>query len=250
MDDAPLAELLARLTGQLLIAARDSIAIGQDELGAVGDRIANRMLVEALASIRPDDSILSEEDRHGHFRPACARNWLLDPLDGTREYSLRAADRPDWAVHVALVREESPIAAAVAIPVRRRSYATHTAALQSRPRASSNRLVVSRTRAPAAVQDVAQALGLEVIRMGSAGAKAMAVVEGDADAYWHSGGLAGWDACAPVAVARAAGLHVSHADGSECRFRHDGSWRGDLVICDKAIADRLLRAIQGTTNAP
>ena len=92
---------------------------------------------------------------------------------------------------------------------------------------------------------VAEALGAELVAMGSAGAKAMAVVLGHADIYAHSGGQYEWDSCAPVAVAKAAGLHVSRIDGSELRYNQPDPYLPDLLICRPELAAEVLRALAG-----
>jgi 3'(2'), 5'-bisphosphate nucleotidase len=196
-------------------------------LGVAGDRAADAFLVTALRSLRPDDAILSEECPDDGHRLTARRVWIVDPLDGTREYAQR---RPDWAVHVALAEGGVPVAGAVAQPDLDRTFATGSAVPPSWPERRPI-MLVSRTRAPPEAAALAQHLGAEIRGMGSAGAKAMAVVAGEADIYYHAGGQHEWDNCAPAAVALAAGLHASRADGSPLRYN-----RPDLLVPDLIIA--------------
>ena len=166
--------------------------------------------------------------------------WIIDPVDGTREYS---EGRSDWAVHVALAIDGAPVIGAVALPALDLVLRTDQPAVIP-PAPAQLRMVVSRTRpAPEAVA-VAEALGAELIPMGSAGAKAMAVVRGEADIYLHTGGQYEWDSCAPVAVAAAYGLHVSRVDGSPLVYNQRDVYMPDLLICRKEHAPHVLTLVQ------
>jgi 3'(2'), 5'-bisphosphate nucleotidase len=210
MTDAELAAHIAKTAGELLIALRDSQLFEGKALGQVGDRTANAFIMEALAANRPDDPILSEEELNDTARCSSSRVWIVDPLDGTREYG---ECRTDWAVHIALAVDGRAEIGAVALAglgvTLCSAYPVTLAPLPAQPR-----MLVSRTRPAAEAVAVAAKLGAELVPMGSAGAKAMAVVRGEAEIYLHTGGQYEWDNCAPVAVAQAAGLHVSRVDGA------------------------------------
>lgn len=239
MTDAELAAQLAEAAGQLLLALRRDSAASGKELGALGDREANTLLLDALRIQCPDDGILSEEATDTAARLGKSRVWVIDPLDGTREY---AEGRGDWAVHVALAIDGNPVIGAVALPalglVLRSDQPAPLAAL-----VDPLRMVVSRTRPAAEALHVARALGAALIPMGSAGAKAMAVVRGEADIYLHTGGQYEWDNCAPAAVALAHGLHASRVDGSPLRYNQPDTYVPDLLICQPAVADAVLAAL-------
>jgi 3'(2'), 5'-bisphosphate nucleotidase len=238
LDDAALAAQLALEAGRLLTALREELGLGGKALGERGDREANRLLCEALRAARPDDGILSEEAKDNPARLAKSRVWIIDPLDGTREYS---EGRTDWAVHVALAVNGVPVHGAVALPglpgevVLRSDRPQPLAPIATRPR-----ILVSRTRPAAEAKAVARALGGELIAMGSAGAKAMAVVRGEAEVYLHSGGQHEWDSCAPVAVAAAHGLHCSRLDGAPLVYNRPDTFMPDLLICRKEWAAAVL----------
>lgn len=239
MTDHDLAAELAAKAGELLLAIRAERAETGRALGQRGDHEANALLIERLTSARPDDFILSEEANDDRARCAARRVWIIDPLDGTREYSER---RDDWAVHVGLAIDGEPACGAVALPARRQVFAT------GRPTAAAVyggglRMVVSRSRAPAIAEAVAASIGAELVPMGSAGAKAMAVVAGEADIYLHAGGQYEWDNCAPVAVARAHGLHASRLDGSRLVYNCVDPLLPDLLICRKDILPQVSAAI-------
>ena len=221
IDDHSLAAALASQAGALLLRIRD-------QGGAAGDEQSNALLLRLLGEHRPDDAVLSEEHADDLARLRCGRVWIVDPLDGTREYG--EPPRQDWAVHVALTVDGRPAAGAVALPAA--GLVFHTAAPPGLrpPNPGPIRLAVSRTRPPVGTSQLAAALGATLLPMGSAGAKAMAVVRGDADVYTHSGGQYEWDSCAPAAVASAAGLHVSRLDGSPLRYNQPDPYLPDLLI--------------------
>ena len=235
-DDAALARRVAQIAGDLLVALQVSQLFEGKALGRAGDRTANAFIMEALANARPDEAILSEEEAADGARLAKSRVWIVDPLDGTREFGER---RTDWAVHIALAIDGIATVGAVALPGFPLLLATDPpppVLVASGPL----KMLVSRTRpAPQAVA-VAAKLGAELVPMGSAGAKAMAVVRGEAHIYLHAGGQYEWDSCAPVAVARAAGLWVSRIDGSVPRYNQENPYMPDLLICRPELAERAL----------
>ncbi len=240
-EDHALAARIATETGRILIDLRQRMeADGADAstLKDAGDLAAHRFIVETLATERPDDAVLSEEGTDGKERLTATRTWIVDPLDGTREYS--EPPRIDWAVHIALVSDGVPIAGAVALPAESLTLSTDAAPTPPTSDGPTPRVIVSRTRRPPEAQRLARQLEAEYIEMGSAGAKAMAVVRGQADIYAHSGGQYEWDSCAPAAVAAAAGLHCSRLDGSALVYNNDDPYLPDLLICRPEWAERSL----------
>jgi 3'(2'), 5'-bisphosphate nucleotidase len=239
-DDTDLAAYLAKAAGALVLEMRDTSGLVAKELGDAGDRTANQFLIRALGAQRPDDGLLSEESKDTDARLSKSRVWIIDPVDGTREYS---EGRSDWAIHVALAIDGAPVIGAVALPALDLVLRTDQPAVIP-PAPEKLRMVVSRTRpAPEAVA-VAEALEAELIPMGSAGAKAMAVVRGEADIYLHTGGQYEWDSCAPVAVAAAYGLHVSRVDGSPLVYNQRDVYMPDLLICRQEHAPHVLALVQ------
>ncbi len=236
LTDAQLAAALAQAAGRIACAVRDAGLIEGKRLGAAGDKVVNAFLVRALAAQRPDDGLLSEESRDTLERLEKRRVWIVDPVDGTREYG---EARSDWAVHVALAIDGVAQVGAVGLPgldlVLRSDQPLPPARASGRPR-----MVVSRTRPAAEALAVAETIGAELVPMGSAGAKAMAVVRGEADIYLHSGGQHEWDSCAPVAVARANGLHCSRIDGAPLVYNRPDTAMPDLLICRPEWAERVL----------
>jgi 3'(2'), 5'-bisphosphate nucleotidase len=249
-DDHSFARDLAVAAGDLLVALRarlDDQGAPPHQLKAEGDRQAHELLMSRLADGRPHDAVLSEEgsggDGSGRYTTArldAERVWIIDPLDGTREFS--EPPREDWAVHVALVQDGVPVAGAVALPAQGRVLSTVPAEPLPPAPPARPRVIVSRTRPPAVATHLAEALDGELVAMGSAGAKAAAVVLGVADVYPHSGGQYEWDSCAPVAVASAAGLHTSRLDGSPLVYNNADPYLPDLLVCHPAI-ERRVRAI-------
>ena len=237
MNDHELAASLATAAGELLLEIRPTIPDPQ-ELKAAGDARANVLILDRLRPARPDDAILSEESADDLARLDHDRVWIVDPLDGTREYG--EPDRDDWAVHVALSIGGTAAIGAVALPAQGITYATDPAAtLAARPDGPP-RLVVSRTRPPAITDALQAALGADLVPMGSAGAKAMAILQGRADIYAHAGGQYQWDSAAPVAVAAAAGLHVSRLDGAPLVYNDAERSLPDLLICRPEHADAVI----------
>lgn len=245
MTDAELAAHLAEAAGRLLLEVRASGmfagASGGKALGAAGDATANQFLCHAIRAMRPDDGLLSEEEKDNPERLAKSRVWIIDPIDGTREYG---EARADWAVHVALAIDGVAAAGAVALPGLDDGMVLRSDRPQARPRmAAPPRFLVSRTRPAREAEAVAAALGGELVPMGSAGAKAMAVVRGEAEIYLHSGGQYEWDSCAPVAVARASGLHCSRIDGSPLVYNQADTYMPDLLICRPEWAEQVLAEV-------
>ena len=243
-SDHEVADALATEAGELLCALRAEMA-GADpaDLRTEGDRRSQELIAQRLASRRPDDAVLSEEAADDGARLRSRRVWIVDPLDGTREYA--EVGHTDWAVHVALWEDGSLTAGAVALPALGVTLST-LAAPTVAPAAIGARkptMAVSRTRPPTGVEELSRRLGMDLLPMGSAGAKAMAVVRGEADAYVHAGGQYEWDSAAPVAVALAAGLHASRIDGSPLRYNQPDPRLPDLVICRPEMAGALLAAI-------
>ena len=236
-DDHGLAAWLATTAGRRLLEVREGGLAGK-ELKDAGDRAAHELLVELLADHRPDDSVLSEEGKDDKARLQARRVWIVDPLDGTREFS--EPPRDDWAVHVALWEDGELTAGAVAQPALGRTF--HTGEPPVVPPRSSDRprIAVSRTRPPAFVEAMAAEIGAELVPMGSAGVKVISVVRDVTDAYVHAGGQYEWDNAAPVAVARSAGLFCSRVDGSELRYNQDDVSLPDLVVCRPEIAEQIL----------
>lgn len=236
MTDTELAGRLAHTALRLLEALRHDGTLAGKPLGAAGDAVANAFLVRALAEARPDDGVLSEEEKDNPARLSKSRVWVVDPLDGTREYG---EGRDDFAVHVALCTDGRPTVAAVAMTDGVRTTA------DPRPRpphGGTPRLLVSRTRPPEVAQRCAAAIGAELVAMGSAGAKILAVVKGEADAYVHAGGQYEWDSAAPAGIALAAGLHCTRIDGSELVYNQRDVLLPDLLVCRPELAEDLLKA--------
>jgi 3'(2'), 5'-bisphosphate nucleotidase len=243
--DAALAADLATRAGQLLLELREQMGAADPRaLKDAGDRRSQELLAQLLKEHRPEDAVLSEEAEDDATRLTADRVWIIDPLDGTREYG--EPPRDDWAVHVALWERSAGglTVGAVALPAQGHTLATGSPLPRPHVAPAAPRLVVSRTRAPEFVTAVARRLGGELVPMGSAGAKAMAIVQGQADVYVHSGGMHEWDAAAPVAVAAAAGLHVSRFDGQPLAFNTPEALSTELVICLPELAGRVLAAVQ------
>ncbi len=246
MNDHELAASIAQEAGTLLLALRPTIK-DPTELKAAGDARANVVILDRLQAARPDDAILSEESADDLARLNYERVWIVDPLDGTREYG--EGDRDDWAVHVALSTRGDANVGAVALPAQGVVFATSPQpSLTPRPEGPP-RLVVSRTRPPAITAALETALCAELVPMGSAGAKAMAILQGRVDVYAHAGGQYQWDSAAPVAVAAAAGLHVSRLDGSPLVYNAADRALPDLLICRPEYAAAVIATIAAAGGA-
>jgi len=247
LEDHELARDLAEEAGRRLVELR--AAGGEpDVLRKAGDRLSHEFLVAELAVRRPDDQVLSEEAADSSVRLAADRVWIVDPLDGTREFG--DIPRTDWAVHVALWdRAAGLIAGAVALPAQ--GLVLSSAGAQPAPQdlATPLRIVVSRTRAPRFAAEVAARVGADLVPLGSAGVKVAAVVMGEADAYIHGGGFYEWDTAAPVAVARKAGFHASRIDGAELVYNQADLLMPDILVCHPALAGVLLETIREATHA-
>jgi 3'(2'), 5'-bisphosphate nucleotidase len=241
-SDDELARTLADEAGRRLVALRGRGH--QGDVRAEGDRSSHEFLTSELARLRPADAVLSEEGKDDLARLSSDRVWIVDPLDGTKEFG--EPGRTDWAVHVALWERGELTAGAVALPAQ--DQVLSTAEPPSRdglPQTATDRLriVVSRSRPPAFAARLAENIGATLMPLGSAGAKAAAVVLGQADAYLHDGGQYEWDSAAPVAVALATGLHASRLDGSKLEYNKPSPWQPDILICPGKLADRLIAAI-------
>jgi 3'(2'), 5'-bisphosphate nucleotidase len=238
VDDHEVARSVATVAGGLLVTLRDESPLtAQAELGDEGDRYAHDAILGELAALRPGDAVLSEEAASDDARLSASRVWIVDPLDGTREFR---EGRSDWAVHIALVVDGVPVAGAVALPALDVVLTTCPAPRLPERNGAPVRMVVSRTRPPEVAGAIRDALGAETIAMGSAGAKAGAVIRGEADVYIHAGGQYEWDSAAPVAVAVAAGLHASRLDGGPLRYNQADPWLPDLLICRPELAPAVL----------
>ncbi len=240
-DDHQFAAWAATVAGELLLRVRGEGLEGR-ELKDAGDLASHELLMKLIAEHRPDDAVLSEEEHRGtgsrHDRRTASRVWIIDPLDGTREFS--EPPREDWAVHVALWEKGDLVAGAVAQPGLDRTFHTGNPPVVPPWSTDKPRLVVSRTRPPAFVEALAGHIGGELVPMGSAGAKVMSVIRDVADAYVHAGGQYEWDSAAPVAVARSAGLHTSRVDGSPLEYNKDDVKLPDLVVCRPELAEAIL----------
>lgn len=239
LDDTELAAQLAVAAGRLLLNVRATGLFSQKALGKAGDATANQFLCHALREQRPEDGVLSEEEKDNLDRLSLSRVWIVDPVDGTREYS---EARADWAVHVGLAINGVATLGAVALPGSDMVLRSDQPRILP-PASKTLRMVVSRTRPAKEAIAVAKAIGAELVPMGSAGAKAMAVILGEADIYLHSGGQYEWDSCAPVAVALAHGLHASRIDGSPLIYNQSETYMPDLLICRKEHAGLILSKI-------
>ena len=239
MTDGDLAAHLAEQAGKILLQVRESGMFEGKSLGKAGDQTANQFLCHALRQQRPEDGLLSEEEKDNAERLAMERVWIVDPVDGTREYGEAWTD---WAVHVGMAVGGEPVLGAVALPgldlVLR---SDQPGIVPSAPEVL--RMVVSRTRPAREATEVAAKLGAELVPMGSAGAKAMSILQGEADIYLHSGGQYEWDSSAPAAVALGWGLHCSRIDGSPLIYNQKDVYMPDLLICRKEHAERVLSEV-------
>lgn len=239
--DADLAAHLAEVAGRILLEVRASGVFEGKALGKAGDATANEFLCHALRAARPEDGLLSEEEKDSTTRLSQSRVWIVDPVDGTREYG---EQRSDWAVHVGLAIDGVASTGAVALPGLNGGTVLRSDQTGPLPEgAAAPRFLVSRTRPAKEATAVCEAIGGELVGMGSAGAKAMAVVRGEAEIYLHSGGQYEWDSCAPVAVASAYGLHCSRIDGSPIRYNQADTYLPDLLICRPEYAERALAEV-------
>jgi 3'(2'), 5'-bisphosphate nucleotidase len=246
--DAALAADLAEDAGKLLLAVRDKVGFDHPWLlGDAGDGQANSLLLRRLHAERPGDAALSEEAYDDLTRLRADRVWIVDPLDGTREFSTPGRD--DWAVHVALWQRHkgsngAVTDAAVALPAMGELYRSDTVSAPTTAHSGSIRIAASSNRPPAVLYRLADRLDIETVQIGSAGAKAMSVVRGDTDAYIHAGGQWEWDSAAPAGVILAAGMHASRLDGSELEYNRPDPYLPDFLMCRAELADVLLGAIR------
>jgi 3'(2'), 5'-bisphosphate nucleotidase len=255
LTDAALAAELAVEAGKLLLEVRDEVGFGHPwRLGDAGDARANQLILDRLREARPDDAVLSEESPDDLARLNAERVWIVDPLDGTREFTTPGRD--DWAVHIALWQRDglpggagAITDAAVSLPARGNVvFRTDTVTSGAEPADDTIpiRVAVSASRMPAVVRLIRAVLPIEPVLMGSAGAKAMAVVRGDVDAYLHAGGQWEWDSAAPAGVVLAAGLHASRLDGSPLLYNRPDPYLPDLLMCRPEVAPTLLDAMRRT----
>lgn len=235
LNDATLAQRLAQGTGEILKGVRNVGLLRGTELGKAGDALAQDWIARSLIQHRPNDAMLSEEAEDDLTRLDNSRVWIIDPLDGTREY---AGGRQDWAVHIALAENGEIVESAVGMPDLGRVFSSaEVRAVQGQ---RTNRLVISQNTTPAIAEFIAEDLGMELVTMGSCGAKAVSVILGDNDAYVHAGGQYEWDNAAPVGIAQAAGLHTSRLDGTPLRYNCESPYLPDLVISRPDRADEIL----------
>lgn len=239
--DAALAADIAESTGDLLLRLRhESAAMDPYVLRETGDRKAHEHIMSLLAEHFPGDAVLSEEGGDSAARLSAERTWIVDPLDGTNEFGMLGHD--DWAVHIALVVGREAALGAVAVPALGEVFSS-AAVTPVAPKAGGGiRMAISRNRRSDRVTRIGDVLDAELVRMGSAGAKAMSVVRGECDIYAHAGGMYEWDSCAPVAVAQAAGLHASRIDGAPLQYNSEKPWLPDLLICRPELADEAMAA--------
>jgi 3'(2'), 5'-bisphosphate nucleotidase len=231
----------AARTLQHIRAQQERGEINADDARREGDQRSHDVILAALKRDHPEDAVLSEEGKEDLTRLDAPRVWIVDPLDGTREFG--EPPRTDWAVHVALVEQHQVVAGAVALPALGLTFSTEPAPPPPTPMPGPPRIVVSRTRPPQLAAAVADALDGELVEMGSAGAKTLAVVRGVVDVYVHGGGQYEWDSAAPSAIAAAAGCHVSRLDGSPLRYNRPNPWLPDLLVCRPGLAERVLAAV-------
>ena len=242
--DQQLASRIATQAGVMLVELRDELAIEGIhywDLKDEGDVAGHRYIMDALTQARPDDVILSEEAADNRRRLSAERVWIIDPIDGTNEFA--EPPRYDWAIHIALWEKGKLTVGSVALPTLGITFDADPAPIVPPSTRERPLLVTSRTRNPYCAVKVANALGCDVARLGSAGAKAMAVVMGEADIYVHDGGMYQWDSAAPSAVAAAAGLHVSRTDGSPLIYNEESLWLPDFLVCRVEFADAALKAL-------
>ena len=242
--DQQLASRVATEAGAMLVELRDElVAVGIHywDLKDEGDVAGHRYIMSALNAERPDDEILSEEAADNRRRLNAERVWIIDPIDGTNEFAEHP--RHDWAIHIALWEAGELTAASVALPTLGVTFDASPAAVVPPSTRARPLLVTSRSRNPYCAVMVANALGCDVARLGSAGAKAMAIVMGEADIYVHDGGMYQWDSAAPSAVAKAAGLHVSRIDGSPLEYNKESLWLPDFLVCRTELAEPALNAL-------
>ena len=245
-EDDVLARLLADEAGDLLLHLRSTGPTDTAELRKEGDARSHELLMRRLREERPHDAVLSEEGLDDRARLSSPRVWIIDPLDGTREFG--EVPREDWAVHVALWERGELVAGAVGRPALGSTLGTDAPPTRPTGIPRRLRLAVSRSRPPDFVQRLAHCLDAELVPMGSAGIKATAVLDGSVDAYVHAGGQYEWDSAAPVAVARAAGLHTSRIDGTPLRYNRPDPLLPDLLICRPEVAELVLGAIADLTR--
>lgn len=245
-NDHRIAANLALRAGQALLEYReaelDKPFYDQWDVRDGGDRLAHELLVDELAGLCPHDIVMSEEGRDNPARLEADRTWIVDPLDGT--YDFPFADSIEWAVHVALVEDGLPTAAAVSVPGFDQVFATDSGPCAARGERDAPLVVSGRSNGYFGAE-VARALDGGLTACGSSGVKAMLVVAGQVDVYVHGSGLYEWDVCAPAAVAEAAGLVVTDIHGDEIRYNKPDPVVGGFVVSRPEFADITRSTLDG-----
>ena len=244
----------ARSAGKRGLGLREAGRWEGKTLADIGDQAADGFLQGFVRGRYPEDGLLSEETADSPERLGRERTWIVDPLDGTKEYS---QGRADWAVHVALTVGGTCALAAVALPSEGRVL--WGVALEGQERGgddgggtlvsgasespSKPRVMVSRSHTPPWVETFAGSLGATLVPCGSAGFKVSRLLAGEGDIYVHKIGLKECDTCAPETVARALGWHVCRLRGEEHRYNRADPKNHELVVCRPTWRDRVLEAI-------
>ena len=266
MNDHELARKLARETGTLLIGLRNHAAslsgdeddthsvLAQEVLGSEGDRVAHDYLMEQFLLHRPDDVVLSEEGDLEVSRLNAKRVWIIDPLDGTAQYS---SGGNDFAVHIALWEAGSSApsqisVASVAVPARNELWSMDEPVQSDQLNPSAIRILVSRSRPPREINKVIEKLEdafpdrgrVEVIPMGSVGAKVAAILADTADVYFNSGGFYEWDLAAPLGIAIHNGLSVSDCRGRQIELNKVDLKVKDILICRPELTSTIVMALE------
>lgn len=258
MNDSELSRDVAIEAGRLLLDLRatygdlDPADVDTaNRLRKEADRASHLLIADRISAARPDDVILSEEGKDDPARLVADRVWIVDPLDGTFEFG---QGRSDFAVHIVLwVRDAlSPtgarlVASTVELPAQgltRTDIDTPDVSF-ALPTDRPIRIVASRSRAPKWLPDAVAVLAdrmgreVEVIDVGSVGAKVNEILCGRADAYVHDTGFYEWDVAAPYAVAHRYGLHASHVGGEPIRFNQDPPYVTSLLVSIPTLLDDL-----------
>ncbi len=243
-SDLRLAVQLADQASRMLLERQRTAAtrsLTRDQLKDEGDAQSQLLISAGLSRYRPADAVLSEEAADSSARLRSDRVWIVDPLDGTREF---AEGRADWAVHVALWQGGELSVGAVALPGLGIILDSSPEVARATTQDGRIRIAVSRSRPPSIVGVLAESVDAELVPMGSAGYKACAVVRGEVDAYVHAGGQYEWDSAAPVVVARSRGLHASRIDGSPLSYNQPDPYLPDLLICRPDLAELLVTKLR------
>lgn len=266
-EDAELARTVAQGAGQLLLELRESYGeIEPDDkeranaLRKEGDRASHEYIAAALSAARPDDAVLSEEGADSDVRLSASRVWIVDPLDGTYEYG---QNRADFAVHIVLWNTEGQArleAGVVDLPAQglTRSVLDLDPQLGELPTNRPIRIVASRSRPPATLAQTVHHLsgslseagitheGVEVVDVGSVGAKVNEILSGRAEAYIHDTGFYEWDVAAPLNVAHHYGLHAEHIDGQPVVFNQMPPYVNNLVVARADLHGFVMDALRNS----